>query len=85
MEPTFREGERVFASALLYKLKKPQQGDVVILSHPFRSILIIKRIKKILENNKYIVTSDNPLESEDSASFGPVQKEKILGKVLFKY
>lgn len=83
MEPTFREGEKIFACSLPYKFKKPREGDVVVLLHPFRNIFIIKRIKKIQRDGNYIVASDNPLYGEDSASFGPIKREKIIGKVLF--
>lgn len=85
MEPTFREGERIFASSLPYVFKNPREGDIVVLLHPFRKIFIIKRIKKNQRDGKYIVVSDNPLEGECSASFGVIKRTGILGKVLFKY
>lgn len=85
MEPTFYEGERVFASALICRVKNPRQGDVVILSHPFRNIRIIKRIKEVSPDDRYLVASDNSLEGEDSRAFGAIKREQIIGKVLCKY
>lgn len=85
MKPTFREGERIFASSLPYVFKNPREGDIVVLLHPFRKIFIIKRIKKILSDGRYKVASDNFLDGEDSASFGPIKRKEIIGKVLFKY
>lgn len=112
MEPTFREGDRLFASRLFYFeaavggretshhplwtgiislwykvahwLFKPKIGDIVVLEHPFRRILIVKRIKKITSASVE-VTGDNPRKSEDSAAFGLLPLNSIKGKVLFRY
>lgn len=86
MEPTFHEGNRLFASSLPYWLKSPSPGDVAVLFHPFyKNKKILKRIEKVRGNGTFIVRGDNPLESEDSRSFGPTAREQILGKVLFRY
>ncbi len=84
MEPTYKEGDWLFASRLFYHLFKPKLGDVVVLDHPFRRILIVKRIKKITPAGIY-VAGDNPLESEDSASFGPLSRASLIAKVIFSY
>lgn len=73
MEPTLREGDRVF----VFNSKNIKEGDLVVAAvHDFSAI---KRVEKICEN-KIILKGDNNC----SASF-TVDKEDILGKVLFTY
>lgn len=43
---------------------------------------IIKRIIKI-ENNRYFVEGDNKAASTDSRDFGMIDKDNIIGKVVF--
>ena len=77
MEPSFKEGERV----LTFNFSSPKKGDVVVVK---KKINLIKRVQTI-ENNSYFVVGDNQNRSTDSREFGPVPKEEIVGKVLFKY
>ncbi len=56
-------------------------GDIVVARHPFKqSVNIIKRIAEILPGERYILLSDNLLESSDSRSFGAILAKDILGK-----
>ncbi|MBI3335679.1 MAG: S26 family signal peptidase [Candidatus Portnoybacteria bacterium] len=94
MEPTFHQGDRLWVSNIPFlhghinkfvsRKLEIKRGDVVVLSHPFRNKLILKRIERILPD-AYEVAGDNPFESEDSRSFGAIKKEQIVGKVLFRY
>ncbi len=45
--------------------------------------LSIKRISKI-ESDGYILLGDNPADSYDSRDFGSVQREDIIGKVVWR-
>ncbi len=81
MEPTVKSGDYVLVSKLSYIMGKPKVHDIVILKHPSKNIFLIKRISKI--NGKwYFVTGDNAPVSTDSRTFGPVNQESIVGKVI---
>ena len=80
MSPAFKSGDTVLVNKLSYFLNRPNIGDVVVLR---QKKFIIKRIAKI-EGGKYFVTGDNKKESTDSKSFGWINREEIVGKVIFK-
>lgn len=82
MEPTFKEGDRLFTLPLL---TSPRQGDVVIIKHPFIDKYIVKRIEQKRDDGNIMVTGDNCNESEDSRSFGAIRRKDIIGKVWFDY
>jgi hypothetical protein len=46
---------------------------------------LIKRVKVRLEDGRYRLEGDNPLESTDSRTFGPVTREFILGRVTSRF
>ena len=79
MFPSFTSGETVVCTPF-----SPEDdlrvGDVVIFFHPFnKTMKLIKRVQSIKGQNVFVV-GDNPdiLSSQDSHSFGPVQKKHIL-------
>lgn len=80
MNPSFNAGDTILVNKLSYFLSKPKVGDVVVLR---RGKFIIKRIARIKDNKVFII-GDNKSESTDSRSFGWLNKELIIGKVMFK-
>lgn len=80
MNPTFKSGDSVLVNRFSYFFNKPKIGDLVVLK---REKYIIKRIARIKDNRVFIV-GDNKSESTDSRSFGWLNKELIIGKVMFK-
>lgn len=79
MEPSFREGDYIIP--LPYFFFSPSAGDTVVLKHPHKNKLLLKRIEKITDN-EYFVKGDNEAYSEDSREFGPVEKSLIAGRVI---
>jgi nickel-type superoxide dismutase maturation protease len=80
MWPTFSDGEKVKASEL--SGEELTIGDIVVSKHPLKSkLIIVKRINQILANNQLFLQGDNPdpLSSEDSHNFGPVNVNLIIG------
>ena len=58
-------------------------GDIVLARHPYKqNSRLIKRIAEITPSGDYFLTGDNPAESTDSRTFGPLQPDNILGKVV---
>ena len=79
MIPFAREGDYVLS--LPYFLTSPKQGDVIILRHPQKEMLLMKRITNI-GGDKYWLEGDNRDESVDSRQFGEVSRHQILGKAV---
>lgn len=78
MEPKFKDGSHVLirlGSTLSLSL-----GDVVVLQSP--NGLMLKRIANINESG-YRVIGDNQRDSLDSRDFGLIQRQDIIGKVIW--
>lgn len=79
MAPTLLPGEQVSVD----ERAGISVGDIVVARHPFkRGITMIKRIRKIDEDGRVFLISDNLEGSSDSRSFGAVSKESIIGTVV---
>lgn len=86
MMPLLEPGQEVLINPTAYRHTLPQPGDIVIIRHPYQpQFRLIKRITAVLNEERYIVKGDNPLESTDSRSFGPVSVEHILGQVTSRF
>lgn len=83
MEPTFRDGDFVLASDLIYKFSRPKKGQIVVVFHPVNGIQIIKRIIDV-KNDSYFLEGDNASWSSNSNDFGWFERNKIRGRVVYK-
>ena len=79
MSPTLADGQKVFFSTS--EERSPLPNDIVLFSHPYKRMKLVKRISHITDEGKYFMVGDNPdlLSSEDSHNFGPIAREKIIG------
>jgi len=77
MSPTLRAGQIVIATG---RFGYVHPGDVVIIDHGGREK--IKRVSKVDPNKGIYVLGDNPAESTDSRSFGWIDHEDIIAKVI---
>jgi uncharacterized membrane protein len=84
MEPAYPAGSVLWVSKSVLRFREPRVRDVIVLKDPRDARLILKRVV-FAEDGKYFVRGDNADESTDSRCFGPVAKEVIIGKVLFRY
>nr|WP_315102453.1 nickel-type superoxide dismutase maturation protease [uncultured Fretibacterium sp.] len=85
MYPTLRDGERVVVDTTACRKAPPAVGDVVLARHPFmRDTWMIKRIVGVADDGRYVLQGDNPLESSDSRSFGPVPLRSIRGRAVYR-
>lgn len=76
--PEYQEGDYVMIITLpFFRFKK---GDTVIFDHP-KYGRMIKSINRI-ESDKIQVTGLHP-DSIDSRQFGPIDREDIIGKVIW--
>ena len=83
MSPFLKNGDIVFFK-IYSKNKSPLRiGDIVIFKHPLLNINSVKRITK-LSDFGVEVCGDNKAYSRDSSNFfGFIQKERIIGIVMF--
>lgn len=81
MEPEIRSGQKVIVSNLPYFFKKPKVNDIVAVE--YKKEVLIKRITR-LNSNEVFIQGDNQKDSLDSKRFGFINRNKILGKVIYK-
>lgn len=80
MSPTLKVGSNVLVCKYIFS--KPKVEDIIAARDPRDGKTIIKRIIKI-ENKKYFLQGGNKEASTDSRSFGLIDKDDIIGKVIF--
>ena len=82
MEPTFKSGDKLTFEKIM-NITSVGIDDIVLCSHPFKKIKIIKRVKSI-KNGLYFLKGDNPniLYTSDSRTFGPLKINQIIGKLF---
>ena len=83
MEPTLSAGDVVFVDTRAYGSRPPDDGDVVVATHPHQpGTTIVKRVEFSDDAGAYLV-SDNSEESNaaDSRRFGVVPFDLIIGQV----
>ena len=82
MEPTFKNGDKLIFEKIMNSTNV-EIDDIVLCSHPFKKIKIIKRVKSI-KNGLYFLKGDNPniLDTSDSRTFGPLKSNQIIGKLV---
>jgi nickel-type superoxide dismutase maturation protease len=78
MSPALNDGDAV----LIKRQSTAANGDIVLVRHPYKTnVKIIKRLGGFDENGAMILEGDNPAESTDSRTFGPVPIKCLIGKV----
>ena len=82
MEPTFKNGDKLIFEKIMNSTNVGI-NDIVLCSHPFKKIKIVKRVKSI-DDDLYYLKGDNPnvLDSSDSRTFGPLKINQIIGKLV---
>jgi signal peptidase I len=78
MEPTLSEGDYVF----LLKTKQPKKNDIVVMRKPGSEKMIIKRVLNHKKNRIFVI-GDNQEASTDSRSFGSINRQQVVGRVIF--
>ncbi len=81
LTPEFRIGDFVLVSKIPFFFSPPSPGDVIAFRQPGYGLLI-KRIDQVYPDGRMKVTGSHP-ESVDSRAFGLVQREDLVGKVVW--
>jgi len=83
MFPFLKNGDIVFYKIYSNNKSALKIGDIIIFKHPLFNINSVKRITKLSEFGVE-VCGDNKEYSKDSRNFfGFIQKERIIGIVVF--
>ncbi len=77
MSPALKEGQDVLS---INWFVDPKVGDIVVIKKSGKEL--VKRIEKIEGENVYVI-GDNESESTDSRHFGPINKNQVVGKVVY--
>ena len=85
MLPDVLPGERVLVNKAAYWLRRPLAGDLVVLRDPRDSSRLLLKRLGAPEGDRWHVLGANAEASTDSRTFGPVGRELLVGKVLFRY
>ncbi|WP_322762497.1 S24/S26 family peptidase [Frankia sp. Cr2] len=80
MLPTLRDGD---ACVVLWGVA-PRMGDVVVARLPGRG-LGVKRAAFVEPDGSWWLQSDNVMFGTDSATFGSVPSQDVLGRVVARY
>jgi phage repressor protein C with HTH and peptisase S24 domain len=78
LSPEYQEGDFVAIVTIPFLMFKP--GNTIVFEHPTHGTLI----KKILhiDPDGIFVTGTQP-DSVDSRRFGPIERRRVLGKVMW--
>ncbi len=81
MLPNLKPGQSV-VTFNWYPSQKLKVGDLIVIKVDDR--LIVKRLGKI-NHQGFFVVGDNPEQSTDSRHFGLIDKNNLVGKVIYIY
>jgi nickel-type superoxide dismutase maturation protease len=87
MAPVLVDGDRVLVERLVYRLRPPRPGEIV-LARVARvpGGLAVKRVVAVSPRGRAVVLlGDNRAASTDSRHFGPVARGQIVGRVWYRY
>ena len=76
MLPVLEPNDIIFSKALP---KQPTVGDIVVAQHPYKAIILIKRLYHIEENGDLFLLSDNLAEGSDSRRLGSFSPSSLKG------
>ena len=82
LHPDFREGEYVLAAVFPFPSGKIRVGDVIVFRQPGYGTLV-KRVRRVLDAGCAFEVRGSQIESTDSRNFGPVPRQRVLGKVIW--
>ena len=80
MRPTLEPGDFVLVNERALNDKTPAVGDLVLARHPFRDLLIVKRVSQV-DDGRLSLRGDNDTESMDSRGFGSISISQVIGRV----
>lgn len=80
MMPGLAPGDFVLIDPRAYDDRSPDEGEVVLIRHPYQPIEMVKRVSDVLDDG-IVVIGDNESASTDSRAFGRIRRDQLLGRV----
>jgi len=78
MRPTLEPGDRV----VCLRARRVEAGDLVAVHDPRDGRLLVKRVATV---DPLTVAGDNPSASTDSRTFGAIARDRVVGRVVYRY
>lgn len=78
MSPAFKAGQIVWATG---RFKNVRVGDTVVFAH--NGLDKVKRVSQIDVHKGLFMLGDNATASTDSRSFGWIDFDEVIGKVIW--
>ncbi len=86
MLPALEPGDFVVVDTAAYRDVLPHRGDVVLARDPRApGFTLVKRVSNVDLHQGVLLLGDNPEESTDSRTFGPLPAGAIVGRVRWRY
>lgn len=82
MRPTLQDGDWIVAVRGNARLRP---GDVVVLAHPHRPDFDLVKRAHSIDGGVTVLGDDPGAGSVDSATFGPVDRSLVKGRVVLRY
>ncbi|MEW5828633.1 MAG: S26 family signal peptidase [Chloroflexota bacterium] len=82
MSPEFEDGDFVLIATIPAFFRSLKAGDAVVFRHAGYGTLI-KKIERVAEGGDLIVAGTQA-ESLDSRRLGPISKDRVRGKVIWR-
>lgn len=79
MEPTLREGAKIWVFRWAYLFLKPKVGQVILFRNGQKEF--VKRVVEVRQDS-VVVAGDNSDDSLDSRQLGVITFKQIKGRVL---
>ncbi len=80
--PDYKQGDYVLAASSPFPSGKISADDVIVIQQPGYGLLI-KRVQQVLGDGRSFDVRGTQIDSTDSRNFGPVQREHVMGKVIW--
>ena len=86
MTPALAPGDYVVVDTRAYLRRAPQPGDIALACDPREpSRVIAKRVAGPDGADGVVLLGDNPDQSTDSRTFGPLPLDALTGRVVWRY
>jgi nickel-type superoxide dismutase maturation protease len=82
LSPFFETGDYVLIAKAAFLLRSLRPGDILVFHQPGYGTLI-KRLEQISPDGKDLFMLGTSPESTDSRQFGTVQRQNVIGKVIW--
>ena len=82
LHPDVRDGDFVLAARVPFPSGKIRAGELIVFRQPGYGTLI-KGVRQIIEAGRAFEVRGTQVESTDGRNFGPVPRERVIGKVIW--